>query len=95
MVVLPAKTADPEAVEYAMDWVHYLLDPPTTEWGKMRAANGHPEPYRVPYFQIDNEPMNHGLHARQLCRHRQRLRQPTAEDRPQLPNRCLRPETLE
>ena len=60
MVVLSAKTADPEAVEYAMDWVHYLLDPPTTEWGKMRAANGHPEPYRVPYIQIDNEPMNHG-----------------------------------
>ncbi|MGD8897791.1 MAG: alpha-L-arabinofuranosidase C-terminal domain-containing protein, partial [Acidobacteriota bacterium] len=24
-------------------------------------ANGHPEPYGVRYFQIDNEPMNHGL----------------------------------
>lgn len=61
MIVLKATSTDPEEVENAMDWVHYLLDPPTTEWGKMRAANGHPEPYRIPYFQIDNEPMNHGL----------------------------------
>lgn len=30
-------------------------------WGRRRAANGHREPYRVPYIQIDNEPMNHGL----------------------------------
>jgi alpha-N-arabinofuranosidase len=44
-----------------MDWVHYLNDPPTTEWGKMRAANGHADPYDVRYFQIDNEPMNFGL----------------------------------
>lgn len=61
MVVLPATTTDPSAVEYAMDWVRYLLDPPTTELGALRAANGHPEPYEVPYIQIDNEPMNHGL----------------------------------
>ena len=31
-----------------MDWVHYLIDPPTTEWGRRRAANGHPEPYACP-----------------------------------------------
>ncbi|HYQ56438.1 MAG TPA: carbohydrate binding domain-containing protein [Draconibacterium sp.] len=61
MLVLPATTTDPEALQYAIDWVHYLLDPATTEWGKLRAANGHPEPYDVPYIQIDNEPMNHGL----------------------------------
>ncbi|MBN2512650.1 MAG: carbohydrate binding domain-containing protein [Sedimentisphaerales bacterium] len=61
LVVLPATTTDPEAVQYAMDWVHYMVDPPTTKWGKMRAANGHPAPYRLPYIQIDNEPMNHGL----------------------------------
>ncbi|MEJ2109723.1 MAG: carbohydrate binding domain-containing protein [Acidobacteriota bacterium] len=61
MVVLPATSTDPEAVQYAMDWVHYLVDPANTEWGKLRAANGHPDPYKVPYIQIDNEPMNHGL----------------------------------
>ena len=61
MIVLAATGTDPTQLEYALEWVHYLVDPPTTEWGRRRAANGHPEPYRVPYFQIDNEPMNHGL----------------------------------
>ena len=61
LIVLVATSTDPEQVEYAMDWVHYLNDPPTSEWGKLRASNGHPEPYGVRYFQIDNEPMNHGL----------------------------------
>src|SRR4029077_11229884 len=35
--------------------------PPPPGGGRGRAANGHPEPYRVPYIQIDNEPMNHQL----------------------------------
>jgi alpha-N-arabinofuranosidase len=61
LVVLPATTTDPDAIQYAIDWVHYLLDPAATKWGQQRAANGHPEPYVVPYIQIDNEPMNHGL----------------------------------
>jgi len=61
LVVLPAKTTNPDSVQYAIDWVHYLLDPATTKWGQQRAANGHPKPYVVPYIQIDNEPMNHGL----------------------------------
>ncbi|ACB76492.1 alpha-L-arabinofuranosidase C-terminal domain-containing protein [Opitutus terrae] len=60
MIVLNATSTAPEQIEYAMNWVHYLLDAPTTEWGRRRAANGHAEPYRVPYIQIDNEPMNHG-----------------------------------
>ena len=63
LIVLSATNTDPAQVQYAMDWVHYLNDPPTTEWGKMRAANGHAEPYDVKYFQIDNEPMNFGLSA--------------------------------
>jgi alpha-N-arabinofuranosidase len=29
--------------------------------GRLRAANGHPEPYGVRHFQIDNEPMNNGF----------------------------------
>jgi alpha-N-arabinofuranosidase len=61
MIVLAATSTDPAQLEYALDWVHYLVDPPTTEWGRRRAANGHREPYPVPYIQIDNEPMNHGL----------------------------------
>jgi alpha-N-arabinofuranosidase len=61
MIVLAAPGTGPEQVKYAMDWVHYLNDPPTTEMGKLRASNGHPEPYGVRYFQIDNEPMNNGF----------------------------------
>jgi len=44
-----------------MNWVHYVNDPATTTWGRIRAHNGHPDPYRVRYFQIDNEPMNNGF----------------------------------
>jgi alpha-L-arabinofuranosidase len=61
LIVLPAPDDKPASVEYAMNWVHYVNDPPTTTWGQMRARNGHPEPYKVRYFQIDNEPMNNGF----------------------------------
>ena len=67
MIVLSATNTDPAQFEYAMEWVHYLLDPATSQWGRLRAANGHAEPYRVPYFQIDNEPMNHGLKAEEYA----------------------------
>ena len=63
LIVLPAPDDQPASVEYAMNWVHYVNDPPTTTWGQMRARNGHPEPYGVRYFQIDNEPMNNGFTA--------------------------------
>ncbi|MFB3779560.1 MAG: alpha-N-arabinofuranosidase [Bryobacteraceae bacterium] len=61
LVVLAAPGTSPDEVQYAMDWVHYLNDPPATEWGRVRASNGHAEPYGVRYFQIDNEPMNNGF----------------------------------
>jgi alpha-N-arabinofuranosidase len=61
LVVLAAPDDKPASVEYAMNWVHYVNDPASTTWGQLRARNGHPEPYRVRYFQIDNEPMNNGF----------------------------------
>jgi alpha-N-arabinofuranosidase len=61
LIVLPAPDEQSASVEYAMNWVHYVNDPPATTWGRMRARNGHPEPYGVRYFQIDNEPMNNGF----------------------------------
>ncbi len=60
-IVLPAPDETPASVEYAMNWVHYVNDAATTTWGQLRARNGHPEPYGVRYFQIDNEPMNNGF----------------------------------
>jgi alpha-N-arabinofuranosidase len=61
LIVLAAPSTKPDQVEYAMNWVRYLNDPPSTEWGRKRAANGNPEPYGVTLFQIDNEPMNNGF----------------------------------
>ena len=60
MIVLPAPDDEPKPVEYAMDWVHYLNDRRRRSGADAR-ANGHPEPYGVRYFQIDNEPMNNGF----------------------------------
>jgi len=39
----------------ACDWVRYCNGPAASEWGGVRAANGHPEPYKVRYWEIDNE----------------------------------------
>jgi alpha-N-arabinofuranosidase len=63
LIVLACPDTKPESMQYAMDWVRYLNDPPTTEMGQLRAANGHVEPYAVKLFQIDNEPMNNGFTA--------------------------------
>lgn len=35
--------------------VEYMNGSVQTRWGKIRAQNGHPEPYRVKYWQIGNE----------------------------------------
>ena len=37
------------------DMVEYLNGPADSEWGRRRAANGHPEPYGVRYIGIGNE----------------------------------------
>ncbi len=39
----------------AVNELHYVLDPVTTEWGAVRAANGHPAPYNITYVEIGNE----------------------------------------
>ena len=46
---------DEETPEDAADLVEYLNGPATSEWGKRRAANGHPDPYGVRYIEIGNE----------------------------------------
>ncbi len=44
-----------ETPQDAADLVDYFNGPVSTEWGKRRADNGHPEPYRVNYIEIGNE----------------------------------------
>lgn len=40
----------------AAEQVEYLNGSTSTYWGSQRAANGHPEPYRVKWWNIGNEP---------------------------------------
>ena len=41
--------------EEAAAWVEYCNGPATSRYGALRAANGHPEPYRVRYWELGNE----------------------------------------
>ena len=41
-------------IQDAVDFVAYCNGRPDSAWGKVRAQNGHPEPYRVKYWEIDN-----------------------------------------
>jgi alpha-N-arabinofuranosidase len=43
-------------VDDALNWLEYCMGDTATEYGKMRAANGHPAPYQLNYLEIDNEP---------------------------------------
>ena len=45
----------------ALNWLRYCNAPATDEWGAKRAANGHPEPYNVKYWEIDNEMWEMGI----------------------------------
>jgi alpha-N-arabinofuranosidase len=42
-------------VEEAAAWVEYCNGPASSKYGSMRARDGHPEPYRVKYWEIGNE----------------------------------------
>lgn len=48
-------------LENALNWLRYCNAPATDEWGARRAANGHPEPYNVKYWEIDNEMWEMGI----------------------------------
>ena len=51
----------------AVNWVRYCNAPATDEWGAKRAANGHPEPYNVKYWEIDNEMWEMGIDRYEKC----------------------------
>jgi alpha-N-arabinofuranosidase len=42
-------------IREACEWVEYCNGPATSGWGAVRAANGHPAPYGVKFWEIDNE----------------------------------------
>lgn len=56
-----------EILRNAVDWLRYCNEPATGEWGAVRAANGHPEPYNVKYWEIDNEMWEMGIERYERC----------------------------
>ncbi len=62
----PADEYD-QILEDAVNWLRYCNAPATDEWGAKRAANGHPEPYNVKYWEIDNEMWEMGIERYEKC----------------------------
>ena len=54
-VAIPYKLSDEQYLQDALDWMEYCNGDVSTTWGALRAENGHPEPYNVTYWEIDNE----------------------------------------
>lgn len=50
-------------LQEVQDWIQYVNGPADSEWGKVRAENGHPEPYGVRYWEVDNETWHMGAEA--------------------------------
>lgn len=42
-------------IEDALDEIEYITGDINTKWGAVRAANGHPEPFKLNYIEIGNE----------------------------------------
>jgi alpha-N-arabinofuranosidase len=51
---------DNDFLREVLDWIEYCNGPVDSTWGKRRAALGHPEPYHVKYWEIDNETWHMG-----------------------------------
>jgi alpha-N-arabinofuranosidase len=49
-------------VKEAADWMQYMTADAGTAWGRERAANGHPAPYRVAMLGLGNESWDCGGH---------------------------------
>ena len=62
----PADEFD-QILQDALHWLRYCNAPATDEWGARRAANGHPEPYNVKYWEIDNEMWEMGIERYEKC----------------------------
>ena len=51
---IPAVNMD-EAPQDMADFMEYVNGPRSSEWGRRRAADGHPAPYRLRYLELGNE----------------------------------------
>lgn len=48
---------------YALEWLEYCNGDASTPMGALRAKHGHPEPYNVEYWELDNETWSAGVEA--------------------------------
>jgi alpha-N-arabinofuranosidase len=55
--------SDEDYLPYALEWMEYCNGQPSTPMGALRAAHGHPEPYQVIYWELDNETWAAGVAA--------------------------------
>jgi len=55
----PAK--EEEYIREALEWIEYCNGDASTPMGALRAANGHPEPYNVVNWEMDNETWGMGV----------------------------------
>ncbi|HEV2328868.1 MAG TPA: family 16 glycoside hydrolase [Verrucomicrobiae bacterium] len=46
---------DGETPQDMADFIEYVNGPADSEWGRQRAADGHPKPYHLKYLEIGNE----------------------------------------
>jgi alpha-L-arabinofuranosidase len=67
-------------LQKAQDWLEYCNGDITTKYGALRAGNGHVEPYKVKYWEIDNEvwKMDPKLYAETVRLFSQRLKRQDA-----------------
>ncbi len=66
LIVLNLGThVDPSLTEQylqeALDWIAYCNDGADTPMGQLRAKNGHPQPYNVVHWELDNETWHMGV----------------------------------
>jgi alpha-N-arabinofuranosidase len=52
--VAPGPDLEPY-VQDALDEIEYVIGPPTSTWGAMRAKAGHPAPFKMTYVEVGNE----------------------------------------
>jgi alpha-N-arabinofuranosidase len=52
--VNPGADLEPH-VQDALDEIEYVIGPPTSKWGALRAKAGHPQPFKLTYVEVGNE----------------------------------------
>lgn len=50
-----SKDSIPNFLQEALDALEYAMGPVTSKWGALRAANGHPAPFKIKYVEVGNE----------------------------------------